>query len=214
MKVAIAGGHGEVGMRLADMTYCRELIDAVAGASEWTDPVTRRHFMRIMSASFMLAGLGLAATGCRRPVEKLEPFVMRSVTRPVHVEERHDQTGPILVTTDAARGLDVFGRGLRLTENHHQPKPRDVEADGDHVRGESDVDPVVVRVEEREPPLRVRHLARRLARRELHRLVRRSADSQTVHEARRRGADRHSQAGATVLRPRQSGGCLRARAAS
>jgi MoCo/4Fe-4S cofactor protein with predicted Tat translocation signal len=45
-----------------------------AGASEWADPVTRRHFMRIMSASFMLAGLGLAATGCRRPVEKLEPF--------------------------------------------------------------------------------------------------------------------------------------------
>jgi molybdopterin-containing oxidoreductase family iron-sulfur binding subunit len=45
-----------------------------SGASEWTDPVTRRHFMRIMSASFMLAGLGLAATGCRRPLEKLEPF--------------------------------------------------------------------------------------------------------------------------------------------
>ena len=45
-----------------------------AGASEWSDPVSRRHFMRIMSASFMLAGLGLAATGCRRPIEKLEPF--------------------------------------------------------------------------------------------------------------------------------------------
>src|SRR5215472_6355725 len=45
-----------------------------SGASEWTDPVTRRHFMRIMSASFMLAGLGLASTGCRRPLEKLEPF--------------------------------------------------------------------------------------------------------------------------------------------
>src|SRR4029077_3649619 len=27
-----------------------------------------------MSASFMRAGLGIAATGCRRPVEKLEPF--------------------------------------------------------------------------------------------------------------------------------------------
>ena len=45
-----------------------------AGASEFADPVTRRHFVKIMSASFMLAGLGLAATGCRRPVEKLEPF--------------------------------------------------------------------------------------------------------------------------------------------
>ncbi len=44
------------------------------GASEWSDPVTRRHFMKIMSASFLLAGLGLAGTGCRRPVERLEPF--------------------------------------------------------------------------------------------------------------------------------------------
>jgi molybdopterin-containing oxidoreductase family iron-sulfur binding subunit len=44
-----------------------------AGASEWTDPVSRRHFVKIMSASFMLAGLGLA-TGCRRPEEKILPF--------------------------------------------------------------------------------------------------------------------------------------------
>ncbi len=45
-----------------------------AGASEFNDPVSRRHFVKIMSASFMLAGIGLASTGCRRPVEKLEPF--------------------------------------------------------------------------------------------------------------------------------------------
>ena len=45
-----------------------------AGASEWTDPVSRRHFVKIMSASFMLAGFGLAGSGCRRPEEKLEPF--------------------------------------------------------------------------------------------------------------------------------------------
>ena len=44
------------------------------GASEWSDPVSRRHFMKIMSASFLLAGLGFAGSGCRRPVEKLEPF--------------------------------------------------------------------------------------------------------------------------------------------
>ena len=45
-----------------------------AGASEMTDPVTRRHFVKIMSASFALAGVGLGLTGCRRPVEKIEPF--------------------------------------------------------------------------------------------------------------------------------------------
>jgi molybdopterin-containing oxidoreductase family iron-sulfur binding subunit len=43
-----------------------------AGASEWTDPVSRRNFVKIMSASFLLAGLG--ATGCRRPVENIYPF--------------------------------------------------------------------------------------------------------------------------------------------
>lgn len=44
------------------------------GASELEDGVSRRHFVRIMSASFMLAGMGVMGAGCRRPVEKLEPF--------------------------------------------------------------------------------------------------------------------------------------------
>jgi len=45
-----------------------------SGASELTDPVSRRHFVKIMSASMMLAGLGVLGSGCRRPEEKLEPF--------------------------------------------------------------------------------------------------------------------------------------------
>jgi len=44
------------------------------GVTEMTDEVSRRHFVKIMSASFMLAGLGLGATGCRRPEDKLMPF--------------------------------------------------------------------------------------------------------------------------------------------
>src|SRR6516225_8402441 len=44
------------------------------GASEWNDPVSRRHFVKIMSASFMLAGLGLASSGCRRPEQRILPF--------------------------------------------------------------------------------------------------------------------------------------------
>src|SRR5258708_2254446 len=44
------------------------------GASEWSDPVSRRHFVRIMSASFLLAGVGLGASGCRRPEQKILPF--------------------------------------------------------------------------------------------------------------------------------------------
>jgi MoCo/4Fe-4S cofactor protein with predicted Tat translocation signal len=44
------------------------------GASEMVDGQSRRNFLKIMSASFALAGLGLAGAGCRRPEEKLEPF--------------------------------------------------------------------------------------------------------------------------------------------
>ena len=60
--------------QLAETPEFREWVEREfpAGASELTDPVSRRHFVKIMSASFMLAGLGL--TGCRRPVEKIEPF--------------------------------------------------------------------------------------------------------------------------------------------
>jgi MoCo/4Fe-4S cofactor protein with predicted Tat translocation signal len=43
-----------------------------AGASEFSDPIGRRHFVKIMSASFLLAGLGMS--GCRRPEEKILPF--------------------------------------------------------------------------------------------------------------------------------------------
>ena len=44
------------------------------GASKFEDGVSRRHFVKIMSASFALAGLGVMGAGCRRPEEKLEPF--------------------------------------------------------------------------------------------------------------------------------------------
>ena len=45
-----------------------------AEASEWADPVSRRHFVKIMSASFLLGGFGLAGSGCRRPEQKILPF--------------------------------------------------------------------------------------------------------------------------------------------
>lgn len=43
-----------------------------AGASE-LDGVDRRHFFKIMAASFALGGMGLAS-GCRRPEEKILPY--------------------------------------------------------------------------------------------------------------------------------------------
>jgi len=45
-----------------------------AGASLAPDGESRRDWMKIMSASFLLAGMGGMATGCRRPEEELLPF--------------------------------------------------------------------------------------------------------------------------------------------
>jgi MoCo/4Fe-4S cofactor protein with predicted Tat translocation signal len=46
-----------------------------AGASEMVaDGQSRRQFLKIMSASFALAGVATLGAGCRRPVEHLEPF--------------------------------------------------------------------------------------------------------------------------------------------
>jgi len=59
---------------LADTPEFRQWVqnEFPSGAGEFLDPVTRRHFVKIMSASFLLAGLG--ATGCRRPSENIYPF--------------------------------------------------------------------------------------------------------------------------------------------
>jgi len=62
--------------QLAETPEFREYLhrEFPEGASELDDPVTRRHFVKIMSASFALAGVGLGATGCRKPEEKVMPF--------------------------------------------------------------------------------------------------------------------------------------------
>ena len=77
---ALVPVHGRMYWRgLDELANTPEFKDWVerefpAGASEWTDPVSRRHFVKIMSASFLLAGFGFAGSGCRRPVERIEPF--------------------------------------------------------------------------------------------------------------------------------------------
>jgi MoCo/4Fe-4S cofactor protein with predicted Tat translocation signal len=60
--------------QLAETPEFRQWVEREfpSGASECTDPVSRRNFVKVMSASFLLAGLG--TTGCRRPVEHIYPF--------------------------------------------------------------------------------------------------------------------------------------------
>src|SRR5271154_1843955 len=61
--------------QLAETPEFRQWVEKEfpSGASEFVDPVSRRNFVKIMSASFLLAGLG--STGCRGPVEDNFPFL-------------------------------------------------------------------------------------------------------------------------------------------
>src|SRR5579862_3540168 len=61
---------------LADTPEFKEWLhqEFPKGASELNDGPTRRHFLKIMAASFTLAGLGVGGAGCRRPEENLMPF--------------------------------------------------------------------------------------------------------------------------------------------
>ncbi len=94
------------------------------GASELNDPVTRRHFLRIMSASFLLAGAGLAATGCRRPVQKLEPF-SRMPEHYYHGVPEYYATAmpgragavPLVVKSNDGRPTKVEGNSLHPDSN-------------------------------------------------------------------------------------------------
>ena len=62
--------------QLEDQPQVREWIEREfpEGASVAPDGETRREWMKLMSASFLLAGLGGMATGCRRPEEEFLPF--------------------------------------------------------------------------------------------------------------------------------------------
>ncbi len=89
------------------------------GASEWHDPVSRRHFVKLMSASFLLAGLGLS--GCRRPEEKIHPF-SKAPENYIHGVPRYYATAmpdrhgaqPLL-----AKSLD--GRPIKVEGNPKHP---------------------------------------------------------------------------------------------
>lgn len=102
--------------QLAETPAFRDWVEREfpAGASELTDPVSRRHFVKIMSASFLLAGFGL--TGCRRPEEKILPFG-RMPEGYVHGVAQHYATAmptrrgaiPLLVKSHEGRPIKVEG---------------------------------------------------------------------------------------------------------
>jgi molybdopterin-containing oxidoreductase family iron-sulfur binding subunit len=90
------------------------------GASEWTDPVTRRHFVKIMSASFLLGGLGLAGSGCRRPEEKIVPFT--------RMPENYTHGVPQFYAT----AMPTRGSAIPLVVKSHDGRPIKVEGNSLH----------------------------------------------------------------------------------
>src|ERR1039457_5653848 len=89
------------------------------GASEMADGQNRRQFLNIMSASFALAGLGLAGAGCRRPEEKLEPFGQQPADY-VYGEPQYFATAmptrtgaiPLVVKSYEGRPIKIEGNAL------------------------------------------------------------------------------------------------------
>jgi molybdopterin-containing oxidoreductase family iron-sulfur binding subunit len=89
------------------------------GASELEDGQNRRQFLKIMSASFALAGLGLAGAGCRRPEEKLEPFGQQQADY-IYGEPQYFATAmptrtgaiPLVVKSYEGRPIKIEGNAL------------------------------------------------------------------------------------------------------
>src|SRR5207247_4302028 len=91
-----------------------------AGASELKNEVTRREFVKLMAASFLLAGFGL--TGCRRPEEKIYPFA-RMPENYVHGVPQYYATA--MPTRDSAIPLVVKwhdGRPTKVEGNAQLPE--------------------------------------------------------------------------------------------
>ena len=87
------------------------------GASELEDPVSRRQFLSLMGASVALAGLA----GCRKPVEKIVPYVK---TPEETVIGRPEQYATSAVIAGSVAGLLVTsrdGRPIKIEGNPLHP---------------------------------------------------------------------------------------------
>jgi molybdopterin-containing oxidoreductase family iron-sulfur binding subunit len=113
---------------LAESEEFEELLhrEFPSGATEWNDPVGRRRFLKLMGASFALAGL----TACtRQPTEYIAPYVRQP--------EELIPGKPVYFAT--AMPLDGFATGL-IVESH-EGRPTKIEGNKDHPAslGASDV---------------------------------------------------------------------------
>ncbi len=118
-RAKLAGQTGKKYWRsvdeLADTPAFREAVqrEFPTQAAEWVDPVSRRGFLKVMSASLALAGLA----GCtKQPDEQIYPYVKEPedlvLGRPVYFATAMPfNTGavPLLVKSDAYRPIKLDG---------------------------------------------------------------------------------------------------------
>jgi molybdopterin-containing oxidoreductase family iron-sulfur binding subunit len=90
-----------------------------AGADELDDPVSRRQFMKLMSASLLLAGVGL--TGCRRPEERVTPFSQQPENYLHGVPQYYATAMPIRGTAIPLLVKVVEGRPVKIEGNPEHP---------------------------------------------------------------------------------------------
>ncbi|MCP3958984.1 MAG: 4Fe-4S dicluster domain-containing protein [bacterium] len=112
--------------RLLDSATVRDAVSASAdgrgwdelpgGASEPPDAVNRRTMLTLMGASFTLAGL----TGCRRPVEKIVPYVSAPEYLVPGIPEHY--------ATTVTRGSSAYG----VVVESHEGRPTKIEGNELH----------------------------------------------------------------------------------
>jgi molybdopterin-containing oxidoreductase family iron-sulfur binding subunit len=122
LKAVQAKLAGKTGRRfyksLEELSATQEFNDLLGEefprqAGEWTDAVSRRGFLKVMGASFALAGLA----GCtKQPDEPIYPYVKQPedlvLGRPMYFATAHPfPTGaiPVLVKSDAFRPIKIEG---------------------------------------------------------------------------------------------------------
>ncbi|MBL7961049.1 TAT-variant-translocated molybdopterin oxidoreductase [bacterium] len=104
--------------QLADTPEFKEFVEREfpENASEMTNTVTRRNFLGLMGASIALAGLA----GCRRPVEKIIPYVIKPEEIIPGIAEWYATAMPM--------GLNAYG----VLAKSHEGHPTKIEGNEKH----------------------------------------------------------------------------------
>jgi molybdopterin-containing oxidoreductase family iron-sulfur binding subunit len=104
--------------QLADTPEFREFLEREfpEGASEIKNPLTRRNFLSLMGASIALAGL----SACRRPVEKIIPYVKAPEQIIPGIPQYYATTMPL--------GTSAYG----VVVESHEGRPTKIEGNDKH----------------------------------------------------------------------------------